>query len=257
MFDSKAIKSHFSQAASRYDSHARLQQSVMQYALSLALHVWPKSGQIADIGSGTGLLAKTLSKPSLVFDIAQLDMAYGMCVQAQSHSPITVNGDACRLPFADNMFDGVFSSLMLQWLDKPEAAFSEMARVLKPGHCAVVSTFTEGTLKELKASFAAVDSHSHTSDFLSTAAWLQKARDAGFNLCQSEEKNITEYYTDVKSLMRTIKAIGATHKDNARRRGMMTPRQLQALEAHYSKQYGNRQGLPLSWQLLYMVLRKD
>jgi malonyl-CoA O-methyltransferase len=257
MFDSKAVKSHFSQAAAGYDSNARLQQSVMQNALSLALNVWPESGRIADIGSGTGLLAKTLNRSSPVFDIAQLDIAYGMCVTAQSHSSMVVNGDACHLPFPDNVFDGVFSSLMLQWLDRPEASFSEMARLLKSGHYAIISTFAEGTLKELKASFTKVDSHSHSSDFLSAEAWMQKARDAGFSLRQSEEKNIVEYYPDVKALMRAIKAIGASHKASSRKRGMMTPRQMKTLEAHYRAQYGNRQGLPLSWQLLYMVLRKD
>lgn len=256
MFDSKAVKTHFSNAAAGYDSHARLQQSVMQYALSLALQVWPQSGKIADIGSGTGLLGRVLSKPMPIFDIVQLDIAYGMCAQAKEGS-VSINGDACHLPFADNVFDGVFSSLMLQWLDKPEHAFSEMLRVLKKGHCAVISTFAEGTLKELKASFASVDSHSHTSNFLSGAAWMDKAKSVGFSVCQLEEKNIIEYYPDVKSLMRAIKVIGASHKATQRKRGMMTPRQMDLLEAHYRTQYGNAQGLPLSWQLVYMILRKD
>jgi malonyl-CoA O-methyltransferase len=256
MFDGKAVKTHFSSAAAGYDSHARLQQSVMQYALSLALHVWPKSGKIADIGSGTGLLARVLSKPSPIFDIVQLDIAYGMCAQAKDIG-VAINGDACHLPFADNVFDGVFSSLMLQWLDKPEQAFSEMARVMKKGGYAIVSTFAEGTLKELKASFSSVDNHSHTSDFLSGAEWIAKAKSAGFSLCQLEEKNIVEYYPDVKSLMRAIKVIGASHKASQRKRGMMTPRQIGLLESHYRTHYGNSQGLPLSWQLVYMILRKD
>lgn len=43
------------------------------------------------------------------------------------------NGDATRLPFADGTFDRVIASEVLEHVPDDEAAFAELARVLRPG----------------------------------------------------------------------------------------------------------------------------
>ncbi len=45
----------------------------------------------------------------------------------------SVNGDATRLPFPDNSFDRVLASEVLEHIPDDDAAFAELARVLKPG----------------------------------------------------------------------------------------------------------------------------
>ncbi len=42
-------------------------------------------------------------------------------------------GDALRLPYADNSFDVVLMSEILEHIPSDESAISEMVRVLKPG----------------------------------------------------------------------------------------------------------------------------
>lgn len=44
-----------------------------------------------------------------------------------------------KLPFEDAAFDAVLNTVSVQYLQYPEAIFSEMARVLKPGGVAIVS----------------------------------------------------------------------------------------------------------------------
>ncbi len=44
-----------------------------------------------------------------------------------------VNGDATRLPFADASFDKVIASEVLEHVPDDDAAFAELARVLRPG----------------------------------------------------------------------------------------------------------------------------
>jgi len=46
---------------------------------------------------------------------------------------IAANGDGTRLPFADNAFDRVMASEVLEHIPDDEAAFAELARVLRPG----------------------------------------------------------------------------------------------------------------------------
>jgi SAM-dependent methyltransferase len=48
-------------------------------------------------------------------------------------SCLAVNGDATRLPFADASFDRVLASEVLEHIRDDDAAFAELARVLRPG----------------------------------------------------------------------------------------------------------------------------
>ena len=44
----------------------------------------------------------------------------------------TANGDATRLPFADNSFDRIIASEVLEHIDDDDGALAELARVLRP-----------------------------------------------------------------------------------------------------------------------------
>ena len=46
--------------------------------------------------------------------------------------------DGCALPFRDKSFDVIYSMGTIEHFDETEQAVSEMARVLKPGGCAII-----------------------------------------------------------------------------------------------------------------------
>ncbi len=50
-----------------------------------------------------------------------------------------VHGDARTLPFADQSFDGVLCSQVLEHVDRPETVVREMFRILKPGGVGLIS----------------------------------------------------------------------------------------------------------------------
>jgi ubiquinone/menaquinone biosynthesis C-methylase UbiE len=50
-----------------------------------------------------------------------------------------VHGDARTLPFADQSFDGVLCSQVLEHVDRPETVVREMSRILKPGGVGLIS----------------------------------------------------------------------------------------------------------------------
>ena len=59
-----------------------------------------------------------------------------------------------RLPLASASVDLVFSNLMLQWCQPPDAALAEVRRVLRPGGFLAFSTFGPATLQELRSAWA-------------------------------------------------------------------------------------------------------
>lgn len=252
MFSSQAIKQDFSRAALQYDKAASLQRRVRERALALAKECWSKGSTILDVGCGTGALVADAH--GLGWRITGVDLAFGMCDVAREQCT-AVNADAGALPFADAGFDGVFSSLMLQWSASPMGVFSEMARVLAPGGSGVVSTLLPGTLYELEESFAALDDAPHVSRFAPKEILLSAAAEAGLKVISATEETIVDYHADAQALMRSIKSIGAVNKALARRKGLMTPQRMARLTQAYAR-LGDARGIPATWKPLYMVLGK-
>lgn len=250
MFDTSAIAESFGRAAPHYDAHAPLQHAVRRQAAALAAPHFAPGALVLDLGAGTGAFAGEHRQ----WRVVSLDIAPAMCAAARAHGP-AVAAQALRLPFADGAFNGVFSSLMLQWVDTPGEVFSEIARVLRPGGHAAVATLAEGTLDELREAFATVDAAPHVSDFAAPHALMAAADAAGLALRQARLVPVTEHYPDAIALMRGLQAIGATNKRAHRRRGLMTPAQFARVEAAYEPRR-RPQGLPASWQVLHLLLER-
>lgn len=256
MFDAGAVARSFGKAATEYDRHAHLQKRVRQHCLSTALPYWPDNGSILDLGCGTGALADEVAKIKPGIHLTGLDVSAGMCRQSAAKGLSVVCAASETIPFAPTSFDGILSSLMLQWVDRPSLVFAEINRLLVPGGTAVISTLTHGTLKELKEAFAILDNTPHISDFLVPHTILHCAEEAGLMLRSAQQQTITEYYPDTIALMRGLKAIGASNKHKERGRGMMTPVKIARMEQYYQSRYGCNQGLQVSWQVFIVVLMK-
>ncbi|MBY0406516.1 MAG: methyltransferase domain-containing protein [Rickettsiales bacterium] len=255
-FDPQQVKQAFSHAAAHYEAHAELQALIRNEALAAAAQHWPEHGHILDVGTATGQIVSDAAIQQLKLKFTGVDIAFGMCVLANEQLPVA-NAAAESLPFAENVFDGAFSSLMLQWATAPQTAFAEMHRVLKPGGRAVITTFVAGTLNELAEVFASLDTTPHVSDFLPPAQVSALAAHAGFALLDAEQETFTEYYDTAASLMREIKAIGAANKAEKRSRGLMTPRKLAEAEKRYREHFGHkRKGIPATWNALRLILEK-
>jgi malonyl-CoA O-methyltransferase len=257
MFDTQALKKDFSDAAPLYDAAAYLQRQVRARCINIARSQWLASAHILDAGCGTGQLGADIRQQLLDWRITGLDLAAGMCRVARDREPDVVNANADAMPFADESFDGVFSSLMLQWAGEPLAVLREMARVTRRGGRIVVSTLTDGTLHELRTAFATLDEEVRVSPFMNKLALRQLAWQSGCTLVMEEESVIVEHYPTALALMQSLKAIGATHKQQTRRKGLMTPHRLGRLERAYSRNFGMPAGLPATWRVYYMVLEKS
>jgi len=248
MFDTRAIKESFGRAAPDYDAEAHVQRQVRGHCLTLAGKYWPRGAHILDAGSGTGALSQETN-----WRVTGLDISFGMCAFAREK---VVNADAASMPFSDARFDGVFSSLMLQWANDPQAVWREMARVLKPQGRVILSTLVAGTLHELREAFSSLDATPHVSHFLKVHDVLGCAAEAGLSMIAAEQVRIVEYYPDAIALMRSLQAIGASHKEAERRKGLMTLKQLARVEQAYEKRFGGAKGLPATWQVLCLVMQK-
>jgi SAM-dependent methyltransferase len=94
------------------------------------------SGNLLDVGCGTGGNLSDLSRTGPVFGV---ELSASAARQAAATAPVVV-GDGSRLPFGASAFAAVVCTEVLEHVDDPAAVFAELARVLRPGGMAYVTT---------------------------------------------------------------------------------------------------------------------
>lgn len=121
-----------------YDKHTRpfrkLYDRVVADAATVAL---PEDARVLDVGTGPGRIARELARrhPQWTVDGLDLDplmIAYARERDVSSSVSFTV-GDVAGLPYPDDSFDLIVSSMSQHHWTDVEGAFRELRRVLRPG----------------------------------------------------------------------------------------------------------------------------
>jgi len=107
----------------------------------------PAGLKVADVGTGTGVLAIELARAGL--EVVAVDHAEKMLAAAANNAAAAGvadrvhfrAGEATALPLADAEVDALFAHMVLQYLARPQDAVAEMARVLRPGGRVVLVDF--------------------------------------------------------------------------------------------------------------------
>jgi ubiquinone/menaquinone biosynthesis C-methylase UbiE len=122
-----------------YDRTARwlLRGMYRRFAADVARAAAP-GAQVLDVGTGPGVLLVELARRRGDLRLTGLDLSADMIAAARRNlAPFgdrvsTQVGDVTNLPFPDQSFDLIVSSLSLHHWDQPEAGAAELARVLRP-----------------------------------------------------------------------------------------------------------------------------
>lgn len=125
--------SAFSDLASSYDSSIYGKYTKRMQRRILELLIKTDSASVLDMGCGTGQLLSMIAKPGIT--LAGVDIAPGMIAEARHKLGDTANlkvGDTEALPWEDDTFDVVVSTLSFHHYPNPTKALAEAARVIKP-----------------------------------------------------------------------------------------------------------------------------
>ncbi len=121
----------------------------------------PAPGMVVlDLCCGHGNAADALVQAGAT--VAGLDFSAAMLARARRRVPKAtfVEGDARSLPFEDNHFDAVVCNVGFGHLPDPDAVLSEIARVLRPGGTAALTSWREAELSPtFQIVFSAVKEH--------------------------------------------------------------------------------------------------
>jgi len=256
-----AIAHSFSSAAKGYDDSAFLQKEVASRVFERLGYMRIAPRNILDVGCGTGSCSRQLASTFGASKVCAIDLAPGMIEQAKragglkqklSRSKIDYQvADADQLPFVDDSFELVFSSLTLQWLPDLKQTFKELHRVLKPGGLLIFSTLGPDTLSELRQSWRAVDKGVHVNDFVDMHNVGDQVFNASFENTVMDRDVITLTYETMIGLMRDLKAIGAHNIQSERSKGLLGKDKFNRLKAAYEKFRWQDGELPATYEIIY------
>jgi SAM-dependent methyltransferase len=116
------------------DQYEELDPATVDFGRALVEYADPGSGaRLLDVGAGRGPIVRFALDRGCV--ITAVDAAPAMVARLRNDFPsiAVFKMDAHQLDFADGCFDIVTAGYLLDLLDNPAAALTEMHRVLRPG----------------------------------------------------------------------------------------------------------------------------
>ncbi|HMI86801.1 MAG TPA: methyltransferase domain-containing protein [Polyangiaceae bacterium] len=108
-------------------------------------------GDLLEVGCGTGLLLRRLSK--LTKSARGIDLSPGMLETARARGLDVTTGTVLELPFPDASFDVTCSFKMLAHVEDIERALAEMIRVTRPTGAVIADFYNPYSLRALVKRF--------------------------------------------------------------------------------------------------------
>ncbi len=109
-----------------------LGKEVLDAEVELLLDLLPEEGRVLSIGCGIGVHEAALRERRPAMELTCSDLQDEMLRSAPSDLDL-VRADMTVLPFPDGTYDAVYEITALVFVNDPEKALSEMARVIRPG----------------------------------------------------------------------------------------------------------------------------
>lgn len=204
------IAQTFGSASNSYDVSARLQRYCGKHLMP-----WlPNRNDLTvlDLGAGTGFFTNILSgsyQQVLGLDLSKKMLHFAK--EKRDENILWLEADAHKIPLQDHSIDLIYSNLMIQWCNPLDDVLKEILRVLKPGGLFIFTTLLDGTLYELKSSWAQVDDDRHVIDFKGEQELLALLSSQNAKLLEFQCQDIVLEYENVLHLAHELKGLGANH----------------------------------------------
>jgi len=201
------IANRFSVAASRYKQHDVLQRITADYLCAMV----DLQGTLLDVGAGPGTCFSLFDE---VKHVVAVDIAHGMLSELSQrfNDYLPLCSDAQALGLQTASINCIYSNLALQWCHNLPQAINEFHRVLQPGGECALSMVAHGSLPELQALGFRINAFNTLTEILATFQPRNVPADTAihWHVEHAQIDTVTLYFDDLRSLLYSIKGVGAS-----------------------------------------------
>ncbi|KAL4641389.1 NADH dehydrogenase ubiquinone 1 alpha subcomplex assembly factor 5 isoform X1 [Arapaima gigas] len=213
-----------------------------------------------DVGCGRSHIAEHLNKDIVerlfLTDISENSLKLKKKSEIPTHC---VLADEEFLPFKENTFDLVMSSLSLHWINDLPGALRQIHHVLKPDGVFIGAMVGGETLYELRCSLQLAELEReggfapHVSPYTAITDLGNLLGQAGFNILTVDVDSIQVHYPGMLEVMSDLQGMGESNCA-WNRKAMLHRDTMLAAAAIYKEMYGNKDGsVPATFEILYMI----
>uniref|UniRef100_A0A665T752 Arginine-hydroxylase NDUFAF5, mitochondrial n=1 Tax=Echeneis naucrates TaxID=173247 RepID=A0A665T752_ECHNA len=213
-----------------------------------------------DVGGGKSHIAEHLSKDVVerlfLTDISEKTLKRSRKTEIPTSC---VLADEEFLPFKENTFDLVMSSLSLHWINDLPGALRQIHQVLKPDGVFIGAMAGGETLYELRCSLQMAETEReggfspHVSPYTAVTDLGNLLGQAGFNMLTVDVDEVQVHYPGIMEVMMDLQGMGESNCA-WNRRSLLHRDTLLAAAAIYKEMYGNEDGsVPATFDILYMI----
>lgn len=207
-FNKKNSIATLNEAAPVYDETAVLQTEIAQRLLEHLDPIRIQPNTILDLGAKSGYTAKALRARFPDAKIVAADIAEKLLQKVGNSTDLLQQDCVCvdldYLPFAEDVFDLVFSNLFLYFYNDLNLILPQIQKILRPNGLFLFSTFGPDTLKELRSILPSqLDYH-----FIDMHDIGDQLLQAGFSDPVMEMEHITLTYSQKEKLWQDLQSLG-------------------------------------------------
>ena len=250
------ISKSFNKVADHYEQAAIVQNEIGKRLLERLEYIRLNPRWILDLGCGGGNFSQQLQKYYPKARIVSLDLALQMLQQVKKRQrwwrkwPL-VCADMHQLPFATGTFDLIFSNQVLHWSSDIPAVLKELARIMNVNACLMFSTLGPDTFREIRETYAKIDSHAHINEFTDMhdlGDYMLKA-----NLLDPvvDMEYLHVHYSSIEKLMNSLKSQGVKNIHSRRNKGLSGRNRIQYFKQLYHDTYQQNGKYPLTYEIVY------
>lgn len=256
----KRIRRAFSDASAQYDILTGMHKEIGRELIDKIKDYEPCQ-YILDVGMGTGWFTNRLTYFFPDSIVVGLDFAPGMIEWAKKYNEgfRIIEGDARALPFKPNTFDIIVSNLSYQWIRSLEEAFGLCHGLLKDNGLFCFNMFGRKTFDELFIALeSSIDKKSESEQILIKRLVTQEEvreilQKAGFRNIELNQEFIKVHFSDMMSLVKWIKDIGA----NQIEKEIFIGKDLLArTDVYYEGHFKDRLGIQATLEVIWAKARK-
>lgn len=241
LFNRSLYRARRNRIAPNYPNHDFLKREACKRIADRLRDISRDFPLVLDLGCHTGQMQEELKDAGGIHRLIQCDSAEAM-VRSASGERLACDEEA--LPFAENTFDAVLTSLSLHHINDLVGSLIQIQKILKPDGLLIAVAPGPSTLTELRESLTVADIATsgglspYISPFMDVRDAGNLLQRAGFALPVIDNETLTITYPDPHALMMELRGMGETNCLIEQRKGLTQPEKLASTCLHYMSEYG-------------------